>query len=457
MASDNGTEIRVLAATGVCGSGFHEASLDEAMRRQPHFIGCDCGSTDPGPYPLWAGVTAFPRVAIKRDLRLMLLAARQAGIPLLLGSAGTAGGVPHVAIVKDILCEIAAEEGLRFPLAIIQAEQDKSYLKQRLREGRIKPLKPAPPFDEAVIDRAERIVGMMGSEPYLGALDQGAEVVLAGRSSDTAIFAGIPAGIAWHAAKILECGAASVEQRTSPDCLMATCRADHFEVEPLDPALRCTPQSIASHSLYENADPYLHVESSGTIDLTHAQYEALDDRRVRVMGSQYMPAEIYTVKLEGAAKVGYQSVVIGSIRDPFIIRQIDDWVARVYERVHTRVADVYGEALSRDDYVFYIRVYGKNGTMGPLEPVKDVRTHELCLLFEVTAPTQEIASSIAAITRHQAIHLPIPEWGGLITGVACPYNPSYLERGAVYRFCVNHVVEPDDPYEMFPIEYMDVR
>jgi hypothetical protein len=339
MTSNNGTEIRVLAATGVCGSGFRQTSLEEAMRRQPHFIGCDCGSTDPGPYPLGAGGTAFPRIAIKRDLRLMLLAARHAGIPLLLGSAGTAGGEPHIAIVKDILCEIAAEEGLRFPLAIIHAEQDKAYLKRRLREGRIKPLKPAPPFDEAVIDRAERIVGMMGSEPYLRALEQGAEVVLAGRSSDTAIFAGIPvragipAGIAWHAAKILECGAASVEQRTSPDCLMATCRADHFDVEPLDPALRCTPQSIASHSLYENADPYMHVESNGTIDLTSSQYAALDDRRVRVTGSQFLPADTYTVKLEGAEKVGYQSVVIGSIRDPFIIRQIDDWVARVYEHV----------------------------------------------------------------------------------------------------------------------------
>lgn len=463
MASHNGTEIRVLAASGVCGSGFRETSLEEGMRRRPHFIGCDCGSTDPGPYPLGAGATAFPRVAVKRDLRLMLLAARRAGIPLLLGSAGTAGGKPHIAMVKDVLYEIATQERLSFPLAIIHAEQDKKYLKQRLRAGRIKPLKPEPPFDEGVIDRAERIVGMMGSEPYLRALDQGAQVVLAGRSSDTAIFAGIPvragipAGIAWHAAKILECGAASVEQRTSPDCLMATCRADHFDVEPLDPALRCTPQSIASHSLYENADPYMHVESNGTIDLTHAQYEALDDRRVRVTGSEFIPAETYTVKLEGAEKVGYQSVVIGSIRDPFIIRQIDDWVDRVYERVHTRVADVYGEALSRDDYVFHIRVYGKNGTMGALEPVKEIRTHELCLLFEVTAPTQEIASAIAAITRHQAIHLPIPEWGGLITGVACPYNPSYLERGAVYRFCVNHVVEPDDPYEMFPIEYMDVR
>jgi len=34
----------------------------------------------------------------------------------------------------------------------------------------------------------------------------------------------------------------------------------------------------------------------------------------------------YTVKLEGAELVGYQSIVIGSIRDPYIIRQIDSWV-----------------------------------------------------------------------------------------------------------------------------------
>jgi len=102
--------------------------------------------------------------------------------------------------------------------------------------------------------------------------------------------------------------------------------------------------------------------------------------------------------------------------------------------------------------VVNIRIYGKNGTMGPLEPVKEIRSHELCLLIEVTAPTQEFASSIAGIVRHQGLHLPIPEWCGLITALACPYNPAHLDRGAVYRFNVNHVVEPDDPYEMFPME-----
>jgi hypothetical protein len=266
---------------------------------------------------------------------------------------------------------------------------------------------------------------------------------------------GIPAGIAWHAAKILECGAAAVVQRKTPDCMFAWLRRDHFVVQAPDPGLRCTPQSIASHSLYENGDPFHLVECSGTLDLTDSRYDAIDERTVRVSGSGFIPAKRYTVKLEGAEHVGYQSVLIGSIRDPFIIRQIDDWSSRLMDKIHGRVAMVYGDKLKRDDYHVNLRIYGKNGTMGPLEPVKEIRSHELALVFEATAATQEIASTIAGITRHQALHLPIPEWSGLITGVACPYN--YLERGPVYRFNVNHVVEPDDPCEMFPMELVAIE
>jgi hypothetical protein len=451
-------EIRVLSPTGVCGSGFLESSFEQALALRPHYIGCDAGSTDPGPTYLGTGRAAFPREAVRRDLRIMLLGARKLGIPLLIGSAGTAGADAQLQLVREIVEEIAASEGLSFNLALIHAEQGKPYLKRRLREGRIKPLDPAPEFDEAVIDRSAHVVGMMGAEPFQRALEAGAEVIIAGRASDTAIFAalpllrGIPPGIAWHAGKILECGAAAVVQRKTPDCMFAWLRRDHFVVQAPDSGLRCTPQSIASHSLYENGDPFHLVECSGTLDLTDSRYEAIDERTVRVSGSAFRPAQRYTVKLEGAEHVGYQSVLIGSIRDPFIIRQIDDWSARLMDKIHGRVAMVYGDRLKRDDYHVNLRIYGKNGTMGPLEPVKEIRSHELALVFEATAATQEIASTIAGITRHQALHLPIPEWSGLITGVACPYN--YLERGPVYRFNVNHVVEPDDPCEMFPMELL---
>ena len=52
---------------------------------------------------------------------------------------------------------------------------------------------------------------MMGHEPLAKAIDQGAQVILAGRASDTSLFSTVPlmrgagAGPAWHAAKILEC------------------------------------------------------------------------------------------------------------------------------------------------------------------------------------------------------------------------------------------------------------
>jgi hypothetical protein len=377
-----------------------------------------------------------------------------------MGSVGTAGGALQMAAADELVREIAAEEGLSFRLALIHSEQDKAYLQRRLAEGRIKPLDPAPPLDAGVIERSAHIVGMMEAEPFIEALDAGTDVILAGRASDTAIFAsyamrhGIPPAVAWHAGKILECGVAAVVRRKTPDCMFAWLRPDHFIVEAMDPDLRCTPQSIASHALYENADPFRLVECSGTLDLTEATYEAVSDVAVKVSRGTFHHAPTYTVKLEGAEMVGYQSVLLGSVRDPFIIRQIDDWLARLMDKIHARIHQVFGDRLPRADYEIVVRVYGKNGTMGPLEPVQDSLAHELCLVFEMTAPTQKIANSLGGIVRHQALHLPIPEWSGLITSLACPY--SYLERGPVFNFNLNHVVEPDSPMEMFRMEISDV-
>ena len=459
MHEPSSDELRILSPTGVCGSGFSQQSFETALAMRPHVIGCDAGSTDPGPEYLGAGTTAFPVEAITRDLRLMLAGARRLGIPLLIGSAGTGGGDLQLDLVRRILLDVAQKEGLSFNLAVIHSEQDKDFLIERLRQGRITALEPAPPFDEDVIRRSAHIVGMMGAEPFIRALERGADVVLAGRASDTAIFASVPLmrgfapGLAWHAAKILECGAAAVVNRKSPDCMFVWLRRDHFLVAAPDPDLRCTPQSIASHSLYENADPFRLIECSGTLDLSAAQYEAVDDRTVKVSGSLFEHAQRYTVKLEGAELAGYQSILIGSVRDPFIIGQIDDWMERLKTRIAARVGMVFGDTLD-GRWQLGVRIYGKNGTMGELEPVQEIRSHELCLVFEMTAPTQAIAHSLAGIVRHQALHLPIPQWSGLITAVALPYNA--LDRGPVYRFNMNQVVQPSDPFEMFPMELIRV-
>jgi hypothetical protein len=453
-------EVRILSATGILGSGFREETLKRAMQLEPHFIGADSGSTDPGPHYLGSGDTLFSDSAYKRDVRLMLLAGRAAKIPVVIGSACTAGSDAQLARLVGIVRDIAREEKLRFKLAAIHSEQDKGYLKQKLREGKITPLSNAPVFNEQVIDRSAHIVGMAGIEPFVEALEHGADVVIAGRSSDTSIFSAIPVmrGInpatVWHAAKILECGAACVVLRKYPDCNFATVRDDHFIVEPPNPDYRCDPDSVASHNLYENATPYELIEPSGVLNTFSAKYEAISDRAVKVSGSTFTPSARYTIKLEGAELAGYQSIIIGSVRDPIILRQLDSWLEGLTRAAKDRIASVYGAAME-EKYRLDVRVFGKNATMGPLESETRIG-HEVGLLFQVTAETQALATSFIKSVSHIAVHYPVPEWTGLITSIAYPYSPAEIARGATYRFNMNHVVEPATPMEMFSIDYEEV-
>lgn len=46
-------------------------------------------------------------ILVKRDLEIMIPAALKAGIPVLIGTGGGCGARPHVAIVREIIEEIA--------------------------------------------------------------------------------------------------------------------------------------------------------------------------------------------------------------------------------------------------------------------------------------------------------------------------------------------------------------
>jgi Acyclic terpene utilisation family protein AtuA len=455
-------EVRVLSASGQIGSGFLESSFARGISLKPHVIACDGGSTDAGPAHLGTGRPHFSRPGTKRDLRLMLKGRDQLDVPLIVGSCGFAGGDAGVDWMRDIALEIAREEGLKFKLALIRSEQDKTYLKRRLREGRIIPLNPAPPISEEIIDRSAHIVGMMGHEPIAAAIEQGAQVILAGRASDTSLFSTVPlmkgagAGPAWHAAKILECGTAATVIRKRPDSIMAWVRDDHFDVEPMDPESRCSMQSVASHTLYENADPFLITEPDGTIDSHGSTYKALSDRAVRVYGSKFHKADRGTIKLEGAELVGYQAIIIGGVREPFILRQLDSWLDAMRAKFAARVQEMFDGRVGPADYDIHVRVYGRDGVMGKLEPLAHEIGHEVCLLFTITTGDEATTEAIAKTFAHFALHYPIPEWRGLISGIAFPMAPAHLSKGAVYRFNLNHVVVPENPLEMFRTEFLEV-
>lgn len=338
----------LVSATGMLGSGYREDSLDKAVAEGARMIGCDAGSTDPGPGPLATGTCMFSKAAVKRDTAIMLTRAVKAGIPLVVGSSGTGGGDQGLQWMLDIVREIAREQGLHFKLAAIHSELSKETVREHLRTGRARPLPPSKPLAEGDIDDALHIVGMMGVEPIQEAVEAGAQVVVAGRSSDTSIFAALPLlegfkpAVVWHMAKILECGAAAVAHRTAPDSMMAVVRDDCFDVFPLRDDYRCTPQSVASHTLYENADPFDLKEPSGTLDTREARYEAISERAVRVSGSRFTPDSEYTVKLEGVHQGGWSTILMGGVRDPFILRELDSWLKQLDDNIKVRVGATVG-------------------------------------------------------------------------------------------------------------------
>lgn len=452
-------EVRFVSATGALGAGVHEPSLIAALEQDPHFIACDAGSTDAGPFALGSGRAAFSRSAVKADAAAVLRAGNTAGIPVLIGSVGTAGSDIHVDWMVDIVAEIIAEHGWQKRVGVLKSQQDPKYLLSLYESGRIHPLDPAPAIDAGTFARSSRIVGMMGVEPLQEALRQGAEVVIAGRCSDPALFAalpimyGLPEGLSWHAGKVAECGTLACET-SGKGVIVGRIRADEMLIGAVGDGLRCTPLSIAAHSLYENGDPYLHTECSGILDLTECTYEQVDDISVRVRGSAFREKP-FTVKLEGAEPLGFQSIMIGGVRDPYIIRQLDDWLGKITAYVNQSVARVLNGEVGPDDYKLLFHVYGKNAIMGDLEP-KTNPAHEVCIVTEVTAHTQELATQILKLCRQPLLHAPIPEWKGAITGFACLHNPAEIERGPLWRFNLNHVAQPDDWREMFRFEIVEI-
>ena len=136
-----------------------------------------------------------------------------------------------------------------------------------------------------------------------------------------------------------------------------------------------------------------------------------------------------------------------------MIAQIDQFADSVRAAVATKVSALN---VSPDEYQLVLRLYGKNGVMGDVEIVKQSGSHEIGILAEAVAKTQEIANAVVGLARVTLLHSDFPGRLCKEGNMAFPFSPSDIERGAIYQFSLRHVVEPDDPLEMFPIEYEDV-
>ena len=443
--------IRILGASGQLGYGIPTPAFSAGLEREPHLIGCDMGSIDIGPYYLGSGEMATAPASTKRDLKKVLLGALAHNIPLVIGSAGSAGAKPHLDETLALVRDIARAEDLRFRMAVLRADIDKSVLKAALETDGVRPIDDMPALNDQEIAAAAHIVGQMGMSALQRALAADVDVVIAGRACDTAIFAALPAmlgfpvGPAMHMAKIIECASLCCVPG-GRDTILATLDHEGFELDSMAPHRRATPVSVAAHSLYEQSDPFAVYEPEGRLDLTRATYHAIDDRRTRVIGAMWEDATETWVKIEGSRKVGERAVLLCGTADPKFIAQQD----KLLKEVEIVVRDLVCED-SPEDYVLTWRVYGIQGVrMTPA--VVETPPPEVFIMAECIAPTRERAAEVVRTTKQYLLHHGYE--GRLLTAgnLAFPFTPPEVSIGPAYRFNIYHLMRTADLAGLFPLE-----
>ncbi len=453
MNTDAG--IAVLVPLGMLGAGVRRDLVQRGIAAGARAIALDSGSTDSGPAYLARGVSKMNRGAIKRDLEILIDEAWQAKIPLLVGSCGTAGTDSGVDWTRDIAIEIAQAQGIAPKIACLYSEQTSASMKRKNRAGLITPLPPLGPVADSALDSCTHIVALMGAEPYIAAIEGGADIVLGGRTTDTAVLAAVPlhlgAGTAasWHAAKIAECGGQCTTNPREGGVLLRVFQ-NAFDIEPLSATNRCTPNSVSAHMLYETSDPFRLIEPGGILDVSEACYEAVSERVARAKGARWQTVP-YTMKLEGARGTDFQTIMIMGIEDPEVLADLDrfhDTLARaLQERVRAGFPD--------EAFDISLRFYGWNGTSGRAVPPGTLAPVDAGVLFVVTARTQEIANEMAKACNPYLFHMPLRAEME-IPSYAFPFTPAEIPRGQVYEFLLNHVVAVEHACELVRTEWVEM-
>lgn len=446
--------VKVLIPSGALGLGYDPKALARGVELEPDIIAIDGGSTDSGPHYLGTGTSKYSRNSTKAEWAELMAARAKAGVPLVIGTAGTCGADDAVDWLVEITKEIAAEQGHRVKLAVLKSGQKAADLIDALDHQRIAPLPHAPEISAELLNSCTNIVALAGAEQIQAALDTGADIIIAGRTTDTAIISALPiakgchVGGAWHGAKIGECGALAT---TSPNTgtIMITFDEQGFTMTPMGDDARATARTVSAHMLYENSDPYVLYEPGGHLDVTGARYVEIDEKSVRVTGSEWVASETYTVKLEGVRAAGFQTVSLVTVRDPRYVANIEAWCGDIEQKCAAKVAARLGAECTIE-----LRIIGLNATLGALDVVAK-KGSEVGVMGIVTAQTEALSREVAKMLNPYLLHHPLTENEPMPT-FAFPFSPPEMPRGQTHEFCLNHVMILEDPMDGFRLSIEEI-
>ena len=391
------------------------------------------------------------------EWRVLMQARARAGVPLVVGTAGTCGTDSTVDWMFDITRDLARDLGQSVKVARVYSEQDGAELAEALDAGKVTPLWPELPISADLLADCAHIVALAGAEAIAAALVTGADIVIAGRATDTASIAALPlmrgehAGAAWHGAKIGECGALCTTNPTS-GVIVIDFDDSGFTVRPMADGARATPDLVAAHMLYENADPNILHEPGGHLDVSEAVYVQADETGVRVTGSRWVASDDYTVKLEGARLLGHQACSLALLRERRYVEQAQAWCARLESYLAAEIEGRMG--LKSGDYAMEFRRIGQDATLGALERAPSAPC-EVGVLAIFTAADRDTALGLAKLANPFLLHYPLCDDEPQAT-FAFSFSPVEWDRGPLHEFCLNHVLHVVDPMAQFRLEVDDV-
>lgn len=438
--------MKIVALNGLLGYGYSSEALENAFSEKVDYLGVDAGSTDPGPYYLGSGKSFTDRGAVKRDLSLALPKALSHKAPFIIGTAGGAGSERHVNWVREIIYEIAREQGLSFKMGVVYSDVSKEYVLKKFEDGKIINMSDEMPLDKNAIEESTAMVSQIGIAPIIKLFDEKVDVILCGRACDTAIYAapciynGYDEGLAFHMAKIMECGAMCSEPVAAADVMQAYMHKDYFELRPANPIRKCTVDRVAAHTLYEQSNPYMIYEPDGVCDLTNSKFEQIDERTVRVSGSVFREATEKTLKIEGVKCSGYRTICPATIYDPKTIEHIDEIINTVTDFIKENTKNT----LPENSYELNFKLSGgKESSLG--------------IIMDIVGKTQEIADTVCALARSRMLHCDYEGRKSSAGNLAFPFSPSDIHVGEVYEFSVFHLAKVDSLSETAKISIEEVK
>ena len=140
-------------------------------------------------------------------------------------------------------------------------------------------------------------------------------------------------------------------------------------------------------------------------------------------GSRFEAAARPSVKLEGARLIGYRTILLAGLRDPRLLARLDEFLAE-YRRLMERVAASL--RVDPSTWTLRFRAYGRDAVLGSLEPERDRVPHEVGLVVDIVADTQELATALASRAGPTGSRFDLTGHLGGGGNFAYPFSPSVI-------------------------------